>query len=463
MQNLLETLKHTIVHTHLEKKPLSKEAIKALDKRRESGPLPWSKYEKGQLIDWRKALDKIELRPAEASHANTIASWAMTPDEVVFLGEEGTHLPETTVHDWMTASLASFILAYTQKRVPVAFANIIELETNKNNFEVGRLFVDPVWRRMSLGSTLFQHLCSSLSNVCKDVRIAGTPRKAIFARVVSRNAIGIQLIERLPFREEIPADNLPDNTTCTWYRYLDGSEPYRVGKEIKARRAETGVSQEYLAFQVSLSRTTINMIEAGHRLPSFESLSKICAVLGRKSQDQRISLLLATIGEERESPHAYPPISKQHDTSTCDLWVLTDKLAELEQELSGIFRSSIRALETGFDRYYILPSGAWDKQGKTLLAKFRAEGVNDSMLHRQCRFYETKNDVLCVLRVAIENPNSLGRTRISIGGEGYTRVPLDDDQASHFRDFIKSAIDNLEASHEHEAWGYKLCFPPRTT
>jgi transcriptional regulator with XRE-family HTH domain/ribosomal protein S18 acetylase RimI-like enzyme len=441
-------------------KLLSKEALRDLEDKGERGRFPWSKSTYGRLLllDWKEATKKITVRRAEKNDARIIASWATNRDEVAFIGEFGEILPENKVHQWINNALGAFVLEYLKQKTPVAFANISLLENNKQKFEVGRLLVAPEWRRMGLGSSLLQHLCSMLGEIRSDPHLASIGRGVTLARVVAQNNIGIRLIEALPFRKETKVTNLPDSTICKWYRYLDGSEVSRFGKEVRTLREKIGISQEYLAFQVGLKRTTINMIELGQRFPSFGSLPKICTILGRENQDQRIKLLLAAIGEEREK-YVYPSISEEHDASQ-DLWVITDKLAELEPELQSYLLDSIHALESSFDRYYFLPLGAWDKQGKILFEKFRSANVNENTLSQHFRFYETDDEALCVLRVAIENPKSLGKIKATIGGEGYTRVPLDAEQSSRLRDFIKSKIDKLEANQKIK--GYHSCFPERT-
>lgn len=52
-----------------------------------------------------------------------------------------------------------------------------------------------------------------------------------------------------------------------------------IGKNIKKARQKRGLSQEELAHDVGITKSTISKYELGHREPSFEQLKKIAKVL----------------------------------------------------------------------------------------------------------------------------------------------------------------------------------------
>uniref|UniRef100_UPI00355C9ED4 DBP48 n=1 Tax=synthetic construct TaxID=32630 RepID=UPI00355C9ED4 len=58
------------------------------------------------------------------------------------------------------------------------------------------------------------------------------------------------------------------------------AEAKRIGKEVKERRKELGLTQRELAEKLGVSRSTVSDIENGRRLPSEELLKKIKEILG---------------------------------------------------------------------------------------------------------------------------------------------------------------------------------------
>ena len=59
----------------------------------------------------------------------------------------------------------------------------------------------------------------------------------------------------------------------------------KVGKRIRTRRHELGLSQEKLAFKCRLHRTYISDVERGTRNISIENLEKIAKALDVKTRD----------------------------------------------------------------------------------------------------------------------------------------------------------------------------------
>jgi transcriptional regulator with XRE-family HTH domain len=53
----------------------------------------------------------------------------------------------------------------------------------------------------------------------------------------------------------------------------------RFGVNLRKCRAEIGISQEELAFRAAIHRTQISLLEAGHRLPRFETAVKLAGAL----------------------------------------------------------------------------------------------------------------------------------------------------------------------------------------
>ena len=53
-----------------------------------------------------------------------------------------------------------------------------------------------------------------------------------------------------------------------------------IGGLLREYRIRNGISQNKLSTEVNLSRTFINLIENGHRLPSIDTVEKIATKLG---------------------------------------------------------------------------------------------------------------------------------------------------------------------------------------
>lgn len=70
----------------------------------------------------------------------------------------------------------------------------------------------------------------------------------------------------------------------------------RVGRAIKRRREELGMSQESLAEEAGLHRTYISLVERGHRNITVDALSQIAEAL-----DVYPSRLIADAEKEPES------------------------------------------------------------------------------------------------------------------------------------------------------------------
>jgi len=54
----------------------------------------------------------------------------------------------------------------------------------------------------------------------------------------------------------------------------------RFAANLRALRADTGLSQEELAFRAQIHRTQVSLIEGGERLPRFETLIKLAGRRG---------------------------------------------------------------------------------------------------------------------------------------------------------------------------------------
>ena len=189
-------------------------------------------------IDW----SKIAVWEATTEEARTIAEWAQTPNEALWLGAAEDHLKESTVRTWIEKSWGAFVLYETDgKDTPVAFANVALLNAGSTEFriEVGRLLVPPTHRRQGLGSTLVQHLSAAVNKTIEEVflntagrvpTLISTPSE-INVRAMKENDIVLRLIKRLPFLDTIsplsPLD--PHYRHYHWFKYLPD---IRVGPAI---------------------------------------------------------------------------------------------------------------------------------------------------------------------------------------------------------------------------------------
>lgn len=70
-----------------------------------------------------------------------------------------------------------------------------------------------------------------------------------------------------------------------------------LGKAIRKRREECGLSQEVLGHASEIHPTWISHIESGRNNPAWGSVRRIAAALGLKVSE------LAALAEEAEEPH----------------------------------------------------------------------------------------------------------------------------------------------------------------
>lgn len=84
---------------------------------------------------------------------------------------------------------------------------------------------------------------------------------------------------------------------------MKGSEEVarRFGENLRAVRAQAGLSQEEVGFRASLHRTEVGLLERGARVPRIDTLIKIAAALGVRI-DCALLLGMTWTPEERERP-----------------------------------------------------------------------------------------------------------------------------------------------------------------
>ncbi len=76
-----------------------------------------------------------------------------------------------------------------------------------------------------------------------------------------------------------------------------------IGGLIKKKRLAKGLSQDVLARELGLSRTYINLIESGRKVPPTATLSKIAVVLGTSENDLVIEAELHSHDPEMRLPY----------------------------------------------------------------------------------------------------------------------------------------------------------------
>ncbi|HLP88194.1 MAG TPA: helix-turn-helix transcriptional regulator [Nostocaceae cyanobacterium] len=98
----------------------------------------------------------------------------------------------------------------------------------------------------------------------------------------------------------------------------------QIGRRIKQRRAEMGMTQAELAEAVGVLRTSITNIEAGRQKAPIHTLYKICIVLGVK-----VTALLPT---EAEVTHSESESRKIEDEIKDELPKTAEFLQQLMEE-----------------------------------------------------------------------------------------------------------------------------------
>lgn len=411
---------------------------------------------------------RLGIREAGPTDVSVIRSWIRDEEELAWLGGDLGGTADEHVARWTRASHAPFVLTYRDERAgerPVAFANLAPFGPDSlgagPELEVGRLVVDPSWRRRGLGSTLLRHLSGVAAVVSsRGFGSGGEPH----ARVCHDNEAALAMVRRLPFvRDEPPAWAGSEETRIyEWFHFRSHARPSLLGPAVRDLRDRRGLSQAILAFQCGVQRATINMIEAGKRNPSIEVLRSLCAVLAETELD-RVRLLLASIGEPpSRSLRAYEPLSSPSGIDHDDLWILADELAEaLDARFAEISR---QAIALGRNRWYFVPPSVLRERGPELLDLFRGQGITPEMRQRHLRLYEAPS-LFCQLRVEVRNPRQFDADSVSVEGEDHSRVPMSMDRAKalllNLRTIV-TAIDDRSRRGEHGALhGFSLCYPYR--
>ena len=67
--------------------------------------------------------------------------------------------------------------------------------------------------------------------------------------------------------------------------YIHTLDPHLVGKIIAAFRRKRGLSQEVVSGLADLGRSHLSAIERGERMPTLETLYRICTALNVKMSD----------------------------------------------------------------------------------------------------------------------------------------------------------------------------------
>ncbi len=401
----------------------------------------------------------ITIERADKKHAGKIAKWAGL-DEPRFIGVESGSLNAKEVNKWIDEAIGAYVLVGSSNEL-LAFANVAPVEpSDLSRIEIGRLLVDPGNRRQGFGSTLVRNLCLAIGAAYKVHKPSlSIPQSITLSRVIPDNSIGIEFIQTLPFTK---LEDGPD-TKHQWYEYFLNRRNNRLlGEKMVELRNKLHMSQAKLAFLCGVQRETINMIESGSRTASLELLWAICRVLGR-NQINRAALLLAAIGEEVEiSLRQYETVTNALPDIRQNIWVATDEMAE--SSIDAYYEGTKQAIMNGFDRYFFMPKGQWEKEGESLKDRLQTDlGSSDkAKLDRHFRFYEAP-EWLCYFRVVVANPTERLAVKITVGGEDYTRFPLTETQSSAIFKILNIGVkeaDVAAAKTDREtASGFRRWFP----
>lgn len=433
-----------------------------------SGP-PMAKEASGrsqqEAIDWPGA----EIRLASESDISTISEW-VSASRKEWIGLSSDAAVDDEIAQWITSSVAACVLDYAPlgavadtarprsrgKKIrrphgkAVAFATIVATTESEHvpQIEVGRLVVAPGWRRKGFGSAITWHLARAARKTLCDMRFRDS---AVYVRVHKDNLPCHQLVLGLPFvavenvHEHRFMDEVPE---CLWYRDTLSPWPVLMGEVLPLLRARSRTTHSDLAFSCGVNRATINMIESGLRHPSLELLRNICLLLHLPEIDSA-TLLLSAIGQKMENLASYDRFSP---TDKHNLWIISDVIAELVDPPT--FAATRRALERRCDRWFFIPAGTWEHQGRKLEARLTSKETMDddaydnfsAQVERHLRIYEAP-PILCQFRIEIRDPGRASATTMTVEGEREWRIPV----GSGRMEAIVSALQNAVMSVEYES------------
>lgn len=407
--------------------------------------------------------NRVAFAIADTTCAKPISGWISGPEEMQYVGVGfGIHrkkrvasdsLTEDETLSWITEEGVGFILKYddgSRGEMPVAFINVQVKKfdnINKTRIEVGRLLVDPKFRRMGFGSTLALNVLEIVSNAKQS--IPQLKNVYIYARVVKSNDKGQKLVKRLPL---VPTNRYhgrfellnPITTNIeTWFRFV---EVGNIAALLKTRKQDEGVDINALAFKCGVSRSAISMIESGKRLPSVELLCRLYHSFAFSSVEDKLSFLLASVGDSMEFSLDKKVSIKDVGSSNRDkdLWVIADELAEVRDE--QIFSDSVNALNNGKCRFYFVPLDYYNVYGRRVIHAI-AEKISQDVIQAGLLKVYSAPVALCNLRIAIANPKEPDAfDSVTIGGDGYDRIPLPEDRAKTLFKSISLQVSSVEFS-----------------
>lgn len=408
-----------------------------------------------ERIKW----DKVHLRIANAKDADLIAGW-IEGNDLQWLG--GSTSAKEDFRDWISHSFAAFILLYpgnSEQLEEVAFANIAPLGpfSPALDVEIGRLIVPEPWRWRGFGTSLLHYLSRATVYVLSTLNRFD---KHIYMRVHKDNTHGLSMLKLLPYDENTPPAGITsdESKTYEWFMFRPSATPSKFGQLTSSLRKERGLSQQLLAFQCGVTRATINMIENGRRNPSVELLQSLCVILG-KTEITRIAMLLSLIGDTPSSSlSSLTTLTQEQSPRSENLWVITDWIAEVSGAGSGFLDELTKALLSGKERWYFIPSGLFKHEGKQLLNLLENRHIHPDVVSRYLRFYEAP-DILCHLRIAIHDPVDFGAKAVTIEGKNNTRVFLPETSISGFVQYIRRVVGSLEKTAHKEYAGFSRLYP----
>lgn len=420
---------------------------------------------RGPTPDWKCT----RIRLAEKADASTIASWVQSAREWSWLGGEDGADYEVRIAEWIEQADLSAILQYSPtgkggKFHSVAFATIAPFSPREEDHEVeiGRLVVDPAWRKRGFGSTLVRHLCAAVCQYRHETRLGHRPPRI---RTNTSNEAALNLVDSLPFDETCAPEwaTEADSSAHRWFAYRVRVGSLIFGRRIDQSRQRLQLSSQRLAFLSGLKGPVLSAYIRGHRQPRMKGLQALCGVLGEQQID-RVHIALAALGEEAEAGLcSYQPLGRYPDQKDIDLWVLSDVVAELR--FPHYLLESKMALRRKRQRWYFLPRHAIAGQAEQLLKEFRKDReLDENILLSKLRIYNAP-DYLCRLRIAIHDPapgSDVAPSAASIEGEGGCRINLDR-QAG--KDIVRAVHAMLSSPPGTTArveglQGFHLHFPP---
>lgn len=169
-----------------------------------------------------KGEENVKLRHVRQEDYGEIAAWVQDEQETMYLGER-EYVDATTIAQWAGDAYVALVLDIRDQ--PTAFCTFAPIPEKEKHWELGRMVVNPAWRKKGVGVFLLKYLSMQINKAQR--RSEEWP--VILSRVHEENEAGQEMMNRLinaqktrrergymHWREHNPPEEERDH--CVWYR-----------------------------------------------------------------------------------------------------------------------------------------------------------------------------------------------------------------------------------------------------